>query len=312
MATRRHTVPGLAGRTVVVTGGTGGLGYWATEQLAAAGATVVIAARSAEKGAAALASLAQRVPGSDARFVRLDLADLSSVADAATELSALPRIDALIANAGVLSSNGRQQTADGFEMMMGTNLLGHFALIGHMLPALSAQAQPARIVHLGSISHEFFRLDLNDLQSTQGRFRGFRTYGRSKLAVMTFGFELDRRLRVAGSSVSSLVAHPGFAVDELTPPRAILPTPRTGTPVTRAAFRLVAQGKDAGAWPLVSAAVDARAAGGQYWGPDGWRQLKGTPAVVDAKQYSRDPAIARPLWAEAERLTGLTYTLPGA
>ena len=311
MATRRHSVPDLSGRTVVVTGGTGGLGYWATEQLAAAGASVVIAARTPAKGEAALASLAHRVPGSAARFVRLDLADLSSVAEAAEELAGLPQIDALIANAGVLSSDGRQQTADGFEMMLGTNLLGHFALIGRMLPSLGAQEVPARIVHLGSISHEFFRLDLTDLQSTRGRFRGFRTYGRSKLAVMTYGFELDRRLRLAGSSVASIVAHPGFAVDELTPRRDILPVPRTGTAVTRAAFRVVGQGKDAGAWPLVAAAVDARAAGGQYWGPDGWRQLRGAPAVVDAKQYSRDPAVARRLWVEAERLTGVSHELPG-
>ncbi|MCS5721335.1 SDR family NAD(P)-dependent oxidoreductase [Herbiconiux sp. CPCC 203407] len=305
---------GLAGRTVVVTGGTGGLGYWATEQLAAAGASVVIAARTPEKGAAALASLARRVPGSDARFVRLDLADLASVAEAAEELAGLPRIDALIANAGVLSSKGRQQTADGFEMMVGTNLLGHFALIGRLLPALSAPAgqdHPARIVHLGSISHEFFRLDLDDLQATSGRFREFRTYGRSKLAVMTYGFELDRRLRLAGSTVSSIVAHPGFAVDELSPHRDILPAPKQGTPVIRAAYRLVGQGKDAGAWPLVAAAVDARAEGGQYWGPDGWRQLKGAPSVVDAKPYARDPAIGRALWAAAEHLTGVSPDLPG-
>jgi NAD(P)-dependent dehydrogenase (short-subunit alcohol dehydrogenase family) len=302
---------GLAGRTVVVTGGTGGLGYWATEQLAAAGASVVIAARTPEKGAAALASLARCVPGSDARFVRLDLADLASVAEAAEELAGLSRIDALIANAGVLSSKGRQQTADGFEMMVGTNLLGHFALIGRLLPALAAQDRPARIVHLGSISHEFFRLDLDDLQATSGRFREFRTYGRSKLAVMTYGFELDRRLRLAGSSVSSIVAHPGFAVDELSPHRDILPAPEPGTPVTRAAYRLVGQGKDAGAWPLVAAAVDPKAEGGQYWGPDGWRQLKGAPTVVDAKPYARDPAIGRPLWAAAEQLTGVFPDLPG-
>jgi NAD(P)-dependent dehydrogenase (short-subunit alcohol dehydrogenase family) len=317
MATAAHRVADLSGRTVVVTGGTGGLGYWAAEQLAAAGASVVIAARSPEKGRAALASLALRVPGADATFVRLDLADLASVAEAAEELAVLPRIDALLANAGILSTKGgRTETADGFETMLGTNFLGHFALIGRLLPALEAQAAAggpgARVVHLGSISHEFFRLDLDDLQSTTGRFREFRTYGRSKLAVMTYGFELDRRLRLAGSPVSSLIAHPGFAVDELTPHRDILPTPNPGDPVSRAAFRLVGQGKDAGAWPLVAAATDPRASGGQYWGPAGWRQLRGAPAVVDAKPYSRDPARARPLWALAESLTHVTYGLPGA
>ncbi|MFB2597931.1 SDR family NAD(P)-dependent oxidoreductase [Herbiconiux sp. P17] len=303
-------MPDLTGRSYVVTGGTGGLGYWASEQLAAAGGSVVIAARNAERGAAALRSLQTRMPGADARFVHLDLADLSSVADAAAELSELPRIDALIANAGVLASHGRQTTADGFESMIGTNVLGHFALVGRMLPALVAQPVATRVVHLGSISHEFFRLDLDDLQSSTGRFREFRTYGRSKLAVMTYGFELDRRLRLAGAAVASLVAHPGYSVDELAPRRDILPTPKTAPAVLRAGYRAIAQGKDAGAWPIVAAATDPAAAGGQYWGPNGWRQLKGRPAVVGAKPYSRDPAIARPLWAAAEHLTGVTYDLP--
>ena len=302
----------LRGRHVVVTGGTGGLGYWASEQLAARGASVVIAARSPEKGAAALAALQRHVPGADARFVRLDLADLASVEAAAAELAALPPIDALIANAGVLSSHGRQLTADGFESMIGTNLLGHTALIGRLLPRLLDQdgtpGHPApRIVSLGSISHEFFRLDLDDLQSERGRFREFRTYGRSKLAVMTFAFELDRRLRAAGADVASLVAHPGFAVDELTPSRDILPTPKTAGALVRAGYRVGAQGKDAGALPLVAAAVDPRSAGGQYWGPSGWRQLKGRPAIVAAKPYARDRAVAKRLWAAAEELTGIRY-----
>jgi NAD(P)-dependent dehydrogenase (short-subunit alcohol dehydrogenase family) len=307
-------VPDLTGRTVIVTGGTGGLGYWASEQLAAAGGSVVIAARNADRGAAALRSLEAHVPGADARFVRLDLADLSSIADAAAELSALPRIDALIANAGVLASHGRQTTADGFEAMIGTNFLGHFALIGRMLPALVAEPTPTptptRIVHLGSISHEFFRLDLDDLQSSTGRFREFRTYGRSKLAVMTYGFELDRRLRLAGATAASLVAHPGYSIDELAPRRDILPTPKSAPAALRAVSRVIAQGKDAGAWPIVAAATDSGAAGGQYWGPAGWRQLRGRPAVVGAKPYARDPAIARRLWAAAEHLTGVTYDLP--
>jgi NAD(P)-dependent dehydrogenase (short-subunit alcohol dehydrogenase family) len=301
-------VPEQTGRVHIVTGGTGGLGYWASEQLAAAGASVVIAARSPEKGDAALASIAAHVPGADVRFVRLDLADLASVEAAAAELAALPRIDSLIANAGVLSTGGRSTTAGGFETMMGTNLLGHAALIARLLPALEAQ-DAARIVHLGSISHEFFRLDLDDLQSERGRFREFRSYGRSKLAVMTYGFELDRRLRAAGSPVSSLIAHPGFAVDELTPHREILPTPKTGSRVTRIAMRTAAQGKDKGAWPLVAAATSTQAAGGQYWVPDGWRQLKGLPTVVAAKPYARDRTVASALWNRVERLTGVTHPL---
>lgn len=305
-------LPDLGGKTYIVTGGTGGLGYWESEQLAAAGATVVIAARTPEKGEAALASLRRHVPGATARssYVRLDLADLGSIAEGAAELAALPRIDALIANAGILSTGGgRSTTADRFETMIGTNLLGHAALIARLLPVLRAQ-DAARIVHLGSISHEFFRLDLDDLQSNRTPFRQFRSYGRSKLAVMTYAFELDRRLRAAESAVASVVAHPGFSVDELSAPRDILPAPKAGNPVTRAAYRLIAQGKDAGAWPIVAAATDADAAGGQYWGPAGWRQLRGDPAVVAAKPYARDPAIGRQLFARIEELTGVSHSLP--
>ncbi|WP_440711427.1 SDR family NAD(P)-dependent oxidoreductase [Herbiconiux sp. YIM B11900] len=306
------TLPDLSGTTVVVTGGTGGLGYWETEQLAAAGATVVIAARTPEKGEAALASLRRHVPeaGERASFVRLDLADLGSIAAGAAELAALPRIDALVANAGILSTGGgRGTTVDRFETMIGTNLLGHAALIARLLPTLRAQ-DAARIVHLGSISHEFFRLDLEDLQSNRTPFRQFRSYGRSKLAVMTYAFELDRRLRAADSTVLSLVAHPGFSVDELSPPRDILPAPKAGNAVSRAAYRLIGQGKDAGAWPIVAAATDPAAAGGQYWGPDGWRQLKGAPAVVGAKTYARDAATGGALFARVEELTGVSHDLP--
>ncbi|GAA2223274.1 SDR family NAD(P)-dependent oxidoreductase [Herbiconiux moechotypicola] len=299
----------LSDQVHVVTGGTGGLGYWAAEQLAAAGATVVIAARSDQKGEAALRSVRSHVPGASARFLHLDLTDPISIARAADALSRLPRIDSLLANAGILSTGGRTVTPSGVETMIGTNLLGHAALIAGLLPALS-EHPAARIVHLGSISHEFFRLDLGDLQSESGRFREFRSYGRSKLAVMTYAFELDRRLRASGSRVSSLVAHPGWAVDELAPARSILPRPKTGNALTRSVLSLIGQGKDHGAWPLVAAAAHPDAAGGQYWGPDGWRQLKGRPAVVAAKPYTRDRETALALWQEVERLTGVEHGLP--
>lgn len=300
-------LPDLDGRCYVVTGGSGGLGYWASEQLARAGATVVIATRDLGRADAAVRSIRSRVPDAPVDVVRLDLADLSSVADAAEEIAALPRIDAVIANAGVLSTGGRSTTADGFEMMLGTNALGHAALIAHLMPTIATRPG-IRLVHLGSISHEFTRLDLDDLQSTD--FREFRTYSRSKLAVMTYAFELDRRMRLAGLDAHSLVAHPGYAVDELAPRRDIEPTPKTGTALSRLGLRLIAQGKDAGARPIVAAATHPEAHGGQYWGPDGWRQLRGAPAVVAAKPYARDPEVAARLWTEIERLTGVPHHLP--
>jgi NAD(P)-dependent dehydrogenase (short-subunit alcohol dehydrogenase family) len=298
----------LTGSTVVITGGNAGLGYFAAEQLARRGARIVLASRSEPKAHAALASLAREVPDLvDSHFVQLDLADLGSVARAAEELSALGGVDVLVANAGILESAATAKTADGFESMFGTNHLGHFALVARLLPSLLGTPR-ARIVHLGSITHRFYPLDL-DNPMAEGRFQSFRSYSRSKLAVMTFAFELDRRLRGAGHELRSIVAHPGFAVDELTPVRAGV-TPRSPSGRTaRRAWSAIAQGKDAGAMPIVMAASDDYLRGGEYLGPAGWQQLKGRPRVTHAKAWSRDRAIAARLWSISETLTGTSIAL---
>jgi NAD(P)-dependent dehydrogenase (short-subunit alcohol dehydrogenase family) len=298
----------LIDRTIVITGGNAGLGYFTAEQLARRGARVVIAGRNEAKADAAIASLRREVPDIQApSFVLLDLADLSSVARASAELSRLPAIDALVANGGITSGTADSVTADGFESMFGTNHLGHFALIAGLLPSLLA-TPASRIVHLGSISHRFHALDLEP-HDTPERFRSFRSYSRSKLAVMTFAFELDRRLRAAGHDTRSIVAHPGFAVDELTPARPGVTPDGSTAAIVRTVFGSFAQGKDAGALPIVMAATDDYLRGGEYVGPAGWQQLKGRPRVVTAKAWSRDPAVAARLWALSEELTGASIRL---
>lgn len=298
----------LVGSTVVITGGNAGLGYFAAEQLACRGARIVVASRSEAKAQAALASLARQVPDLvDPEFVHLDLADLTSVVRASEQLAAIGRIDVLIANAGTLEGIATAKTADGFESMFGTNHLGHFALIARLLPTLMATPH-ARIVHLGSISHRFYPLDL-DNPMADGNFRSFRSYSRSKLSVMTFAFELDRRLRNAGHELRSIVAHPGFAVDELTPDRAGVTPPNSTGQLVRQAWSAVAQGKDAGATPIVMAATDDYLRGGEYVGPAGWQQLKGRPRVTRAKAWSRDRAIAARLWSISETLTATSIAL---
>lgn len=293
------------GRRVVVTGATAGLGYFAAEQLAARGAHVVLAARSEQKVQAALASIRSRVRGAVVDSVPLDLADLSSVERAATELHDGGPIDALVNNAGVLSSRSRSLTADGNEMMFGTNHLGHFVLTALLMPSLAERAD-ARVVHLGSIGHRFARLRRDDLQSED--YGSFRAYCRSKLAVMLTGFEMAERLRDAGSPVASIVAHPGYSVDELTPRRSALVENRGIAPY-RALLRTFAQGKDAGAEPIVTAALGARAVNGDYWGPGGWEQLAGSPAPVPAKPHAHDRATASWLWRESERLGGHPFEI---
>jgi NAD(P)-dependent dehydrogenase (short-subunit alcohol dehydrogenase family) len=288
-------------RRVVVTGATAGLGFFAAEQLAAQGHRVVLAARDPERAVRAADTIRENVPGADLETVDLDLADLASVASGAAAAAAGGEVDVLLANAGVVGSRRRQTTADGFELQFGTNHLGHFALVSHLMPAL-ASASAGRVVHLGSISHRFVRLDLDDPMMVSS-YSGSVAYARSKLAVMTFGFELDRRLREAGSSVTSLVAHPGFSWEATSEPRPPVVVPRRPPAVLTSISHTFSQGKETGAEPLVRAATGDPVAGGEYWGPAGWFQLTGAPALVPAKRHARDPAAAARLWSVSADLT---------
>jgi NAD(P)-dependent dehydrogenase (short-subunit alcohol dehydrogenase family) len=290
-------------RRVVVTGATAGLGYFSAERLVAAGHRVVLAARDAERAVRAADLLRDRVPGADVDTVALDLADLASVRSGAATIAAGGPVDGLLANAGVVGSRRRETTTDGFELQFGTNHLGHFALVSHLLPALEASGR-ARVVHVGSISHRWVRLDLDDPMMVSS-YSGAIAYARSKLAVMTFGFDLDRRLREAGSTVSSLVAHPGFSWESLSDPRPPVVEPRRPPAVITSLMHTFSQGKEVGAEPLVHAIVGDDVGGGEYWGPAGWFQLTGSPARVPARRHARDGAAAARLWQVSAALTGV-------
>ncbi|MFQ6397610.1 SDR family NAD(P)-dependent oxidoreductase [Nocardia sp. KC 131] len=203
------------GKTFLVTGANAGIGYFAAEQLAASGATVVLGCRDTGKADLAVQAIRARVEGARLRQVRLDLADLSSL-PATVDALGVDSLDAVVLNAGVmLSGPERRVSAQGHELMFATNHLGHFALIAHLAPMLRAVAN-SRVITVGSFAARSERLDLADLQSEHD-YRPKRSYGRSKLAQMLFGFELDRRLRAVGTA--SIVVHPGGALDTLTPAR---------------------------------------------------------------------------------------------
>ncbi|RRQ71179.1 short-chain dehydrogenase [Streptomyces griseofuscus] len=302
-----HRLPSAEGRNFLVTGGNAGIGYFTAEQLAATGAVVVLGCRDRAKAAAAMASIRSRVPGARVRHLRLDLADLSSLKSAVDGLD-LDRLDAVVHNAGVaLDDPPRRETADGHELMFGTNHLGHFALTRWLAPLLSA-ARAGRVVTVGSFAARSERLDLGDLQSARD-YRPKRTYGRSKLAQMCFGFELDRRLRAAGSTVLSVVAHPGGALDSLTPSRPPVHRTTPGARLRALPCALLVQGKDAGAWPVVRAVLDPEVAGGELWGPRVFG-LRGTPRREPVPSHMADPAVAAQLWAAGEELAG-TARWPG-
>lgn len=298
-----RALPSLAGRSYVVTGGNAGIGYFAAEQLAAAGARVVIAARSAERAELAMGSIRSRVPDADLAHVRLDLTSLASVREAAEALAAFRPLDALINNAGrVVASRRRLVTEDGFEATVGGNFLGHFALTTLLFPAL---APTGRVVGLGSDSTRMVRLDPADLWS-QRRYAPFRAYAFSKHAVQGFHLELARRIDAAGDGRRSLLAHPGWATSVYAPRRpGITDRDTRAQRFVEAVGGWIGQGKDRGAWPEVRAAVDPDAANGTFFGPR-WG-LAGRPVPTRAVASSADPAFGAALWADAEEKTGIRF-----
>ena len=300
-------LPSQLGKTFVVTGGNAGIGYFTSEQLAGAGARVIVASRSAEKTAVALASIRSRVPGPELEHVRLDLTSLASVRSAAAAIRELGPIDGLVNNAGlVISPRRRTLTEDGLEILVGGNALGHFALTAQVFPAL---APGGRVVGLGSMSTRMVRLDPSDLMSER-TYRPFRAYAFSKHAVHGFAFELDRRLRSAGDSRRSLLAHPGFALSALADPRPDVTDQAPGRRFAeKALFTLVGQGKDRGAWPSVRAMTDPNAESGTFFGPSRLL-LTGIPAPLAPVTSSASPEFGAHLWALAEEKTGVEFRIP--
>ncbi|MDQ0743237.1 NAD(P)-dependent dehydrogenase (short-subunit alcohol dehydrogenase family) [Clavibacter sp. B3I6] len=301
-------LPDLAGRTILVTGANGGIGFWTSAQLAGAGARVLLACRSAERGDAAARAIRARVPGADVDVVALDLARLASV-DACVA-AVREDLDAIVANAGLTPAGGRawrrRTTVDGFEELMGTNALGHFALVAGLAPRLRTGG---RVVMLGSLAHRFSPLDLGDLAGER-RMPALVRYGRSKTACMMIAAELDRRWRAAGSDRVALSAHPGYSVDALTPPQDPAARPEGVAAARRriaGAGRVLVQGKDAGAWPVAHAAAADGVTGGAFWGPGGPLELKGPPAPAFVAEHARSRAVAAQLWSAAEDATGIRF-----
>jgi NAD(P)-dependent dehydrogenase (short-subunit alcohol dehydrogenase family) len=280
-------IPDQDGRTVVITGANSGIGAITARELARAGARVIIACRDTAKGAAAAATM----PGT-VEVRTLDLADLSSVRAFA---DGVPELDVLINNAGVMALPLRR-TADGFEMQIGTNHLGHFALTGLLLDRIRD-----RVVTVASGAHRAGRIRLDDLNWERGRYQRWLAYGQSKLANLLFTYELQRRLSAAGSSIRALAAHPGYASTNLQSH-----TESIQDRIMAIGNRLLAQSADMGALPTLHAAV-VDLPGGTYIGPDGRFEQSGHPKIVTSNAASRNTDTAARLWDLSERLTGVTY-----
>ena len=307
MGWTRADIPSQRGRLAVVTGATGGLGYETALALAAAGAEVVLAGRNDSKGANALARLRAAHPEATVRFERLDLASLGSVAAfAATLLTEGRGIDLLVNNAGVMAPPERHETADGFELQFATNYLGHFALTARLLPLLR-RAAGARMVNVSSLAADLDSIDLADLQSQQS-YVAFRTYGMTKLAMLMFALELQRRSEAAGWGIAGMAAHPGFARTD------IISNGPASCGLRGALWRvfkplLLPLSPPAGpaALPILLAATSLDARGGGYFGPSGIRELDGPPGIAKVPPRARDGAAASQLWETSERLAGVKF-----
>jgi NAD(P)-dependent dehydrogenase (short-subunit alcohol dehydrogenase family) len=298
-------IPDQSGRTAIVTGANSGLGLSTARELARHGAKVVLACRNTEKGAAAMREIESSVPGALVELAELDLGSLASVeafAGAFRASHGAAGLDLMINNAGVMAPP-RRETADGFELQLGTNLLGHFALTGRLIGLMEGRGD-ARVVTLSSNAHKMGRINFDDLQCERG-YRRWSAYGQSKLADLMFALELDRRLRATGSSIRSVAAHPGYAATNLQTAAA----PAVDRLVMRVTNLVMAQSADMGALPTLYAATYPGLEGGSYVGPDGIGEFRGHPHVASPNRAARDEQVATRLWQVSEELTSVRFEL---
>lgn len=294
-------VPDQTGRIAIVTGSNTGLGYETARALAAKGAHVVIAVRNLDKGREAVDRIRAAAPKADLKLQALDVGSLDSVRTAADELrGAYPRIDLLINNAGVMYPP-KQTTVDGFELQFGTNHLGPFTLTGllldHLLPV-----EGSRVVAVASIAHRIqAKIHFDDLQWERG-YNRVAAYGQSKLSNLLFTYELQRRLAAAGKPTIAVAAHPGISNTEL-----MRHIPGSTLPGFSQLAGLVTNSPAMGALATLRAATEPGVRGGQYYGPDGFRELRGYPKLVNSSSQSHDSDLQRRLWSVSEELTGVTY-----
>jgi NAD(P)-dependent dehydrogenase (short-subunit alcohol dehydrogenase family) len=296
-------MPRQDGRTAIVTGANSGLGWVTALELARAGADVVLTVRSPEKGQNAVERIRRELPSAKVRFEVLDLDDLSSIRAFVERMAALPKLDLLVNNAGVMALPYRAQTSDGFERQLATNFLGPFALTAGLYPALRRSPSPRVTTLTSSAARQGLkRVNFGDLQ-LQGSYTPWNAYCQSKLADLMFAIELGERASNAGVALVSDAAHPGVVRTNLV---------RSGPQgALRLAFRAVVTlfGTDAarGAMPALRAATDPSARSGSLWAPGGRSGVRGAPAEVPVYQEARDSRARSRLWAEAERLTGAHF-----
>src|SRR6202795_174413 len=297
-------IPPQAGKLAVVTGATGGLGYQTAMRLAQAGAEVALTGRHEAQGREAVSRIPNQFPDAKISFEALDLANLASVADFARRFAtAHASLDLLINNAGVMALPTRQTTVDGFEMQFGTNYLGHYALTAQLLPLLRRGHEP-RVVNLSSIAHRTGFIHFSDLQGER-LYSPWKAYNQSKLAMLMFALELQRRSDAGGWNLMSNAAHPGYARTDL-----IANGPGASGllwQINKLLRPYVSQSAAEGALPTLFAATSPEAKAAGYYGPNGFYELKGPPVPAKIMPQAKDAAAAARLWDVSSALTGVSF-----
>ena len=294
-------MPDLNGRVVVVTGANSGIGFETARELARNGAETVLACRSPDRGQRALGALLAEQPGARASLLALDLASLESIERfCATFAERFARLDVLVNNAGIMAAPFGY-TEDGFELQVGTNHLGHFALTGLLLRRILG-TPGARVVTVSSNTHWVGRINRRRLLHDEDEYSRWRGYTRSKLCNLLFAYELQRRFQRSNLDAMSLASHPGYTATNIGSAYS-KPRPRWWSRI-RDVFP---QGAEMGALPTLRAATDPNTRGGQYFGPRGPFQIRGQPVSVGSSGASRDEGLAEWVWAASEELTGIGY-----
>ncbi|MGB0864326.1 MAG: oxidoreductase [Saprospiraceae bacterium] len=299
----KNDISGQEGKVAIITGGNSGLGYASALALAEKGVTVVIACRNTQKGNIAYNNIKLNFPKSNVEMIKLDLAKRSSIEEfAKTFQRKYKKLHILMNNAGVMATP-QQKTKDGYEYQFGINHLGHFILTGLLLPILQNTPE-SRIINLASLAAQNGKIYFEDIMHNK-KYSPFRMYAQTKLAVLLFSLELNKRLFAAGSHVKSIAVHPGGSQTNLGEGAKL-------NPIFRMMFsgflsKFVMQPAKQGALPQLYAATSPDAESGKYYGPDGWREIKGYPKLLKLPASAQDEEVWKKLWEVSEDLTGMKF-----
>jgi len=293
-------------RNVVITGANSGIGYETALYFARSGANVVMACRSVEKAQTARGMILAAVPSASTVILPLDLSDLQSVQAFHHQFSEqIGELDLLINNAGIVAIPLSRNSA-GHELQLATNYLGAFALTGLLLP-LFRKKSATRIVNVGSLAHRLGKLNVDDLNWEKTDYDQWKAYANSKLAILSFTLELNRRLRQSGSNIIALAAHPGFANTNI---HLNSPALTRTNPVSKWLHKqvegFIPTAANA-ARSIILAGDGADISGGDYYGPGGLLEIGGKPAKARVNPIARDPTLGERLWTLSESMTGISY-----